>query len=62
MGDSGELDALLREQIAYYRARAIKVPHEPAGLERIGWRIEVRPLAGPFFRGSGGAARDRAQP
>jgi demethylmenaquinone methyltransferase/2-methoxy-6-polyprenyl-1,4-benzoquinol methylase len=37
--------------------RAVKVPHEPADLERrlerLGWRIEVTPTSGPFFWGEG---------
>jgi hypothetical protein len=37
--------------------RIVKVPHRPADLERqlrrIGWRIEVRSTAGPFFWGTG---------
>jgi SAM-dependent methyltransferase len=39
------------------RFRAVKVPLEPASLERslqeLGWNIDVRPLAGPFFLGLG---------
>jgi SAM-dependent methyltransferase len=42
------------------RYRAVKVPHEPAELERrlreLGWDIEVRALPGPFFIGAGGRA------
>ena len=37
--------------------RIVKVPLRPADLERrlvrLGWRIEVRPTAGPFFWGAG---------
>jgi trans-aconitate methyltransferase len=37
--------------------RAVKVPHEPADLERrldrLGWRITVTPTSGPFFWGAG---------
>ncbi len=37
--------------------RAVKVPHTPEELQRrlteLGWQIEVRPLAGPFFLGAG---------
>ncbi len=37
--------------------RAVKVPHEPTGLQQrlasVGWEIEVHPLAGPFFWGAG---------
>ena len=39
------------------RFRAVKVPLEPASLERslqkLGWNIEVTPLAGPFLLGLG---------
>ena len=42
------------------RFRAVKVALEPSSLERslreLGWAIEVRPLAGPFFVGLGGRA------
>jgi len=38
--------------------RLVKVPHEPADLERrlsrIGWRITVHATAGPFYWGAGG--------
>jgi SAM-dependent methyltransferase len=38
--------------------RIVKVPHEPADLERklreLGWDITVTPTAGPFFWGAGG--------
>ena len=37
--------------------RIVKVPHEPADLERrlreLGWEITVTPTAGPFFWGAG---------
>ena len=37
--------------------RIVKVPHEPADLERrlreLGWDVTVRPTAGPFFWGAG---------
>jgi SAM-dependent methyltransferase len=40
--------------------RIVKVPHEPADLERqlrdLGWAITVTPTAGPFFWGAGGRA------
>jgi demethylmenaquinone methyltransferase/2-methoxy-6-polyprenyl-1,4-benzoquinol methylase len=43
------------------RYRAVKVPHQPAELEQrlagLGWDIEVRALAGPFFIGAGRRAR-----
>ncbi len=42
------------------RFRAVKVALEPRSLERslreLGWVIEVRPLADPFFPGPGGRA------
>jgi hypothetical protein len=42
------------------RFRAVKVALEPRSLERslreLGWVIEARPLAGPFFPGLGGRA------
>jgi hypothetical protein len=38
--------------------RAVKVPHEPADLERrlarLGWRIAVTQTSGPFYWGAGG--------
>jgi SAM-dependent methyltransferase len=41
--------------------RIVKVPHEPADLERrlreLGWEITVTPTAGPFFWGAGNRAR-----
>ena len=41
--------------------RIVKVPHEPADLERqlrsLGWDITVTPTAGPFFWGAGNRAR-----
>jgi SAM-dependent methyltransferase len=40
--------------------RIVKVPHDPAGLERqlrqLGWDITVTPTAGPFFWGAGSRA------
>ncbi len=40
--------------------RAVKVPHEPAELEErlagLGWRVAVKPTAGPFYWGTGGLA------
>lgn len=40
--------------------RIVKVPHEPADLERqlrgLGWDITVTPTAGPFFWGAGNRA------
>jgi demethylmenaquinone methyltransferase/2-methoxy-6-polyprenyl-1,4-benzoquinol methylase len=42
--------------------RLVKVPYQPAALEerlaRLGWRIRVKPLFGPFFWGAGSAAPD----
>lgn len=44
--------------------RAVKVPHEPADLERrlarIGWQVRVAPTRGPFFWGAGSPGRDAA--
>ncbi|HEV2252116.1 MAG TPA: class I SAM-dependent methyltransferase [Streptosporangiaceae bacterium] len=41
--------------------RIVKVPHEPADLERqlrsLGWDITVTPAAGPFYWGAGHRAR-----
>jgi trans-aconitate methyltransferase len=43
------------------RYRAVKVPHDPAELERrlarLGWEIEVTALAGPFYIGAGRRAK-----
>jgi len=40
--------------------RLVKVPHQPADLERrlsqIGWRITVHATSGPFYWGAGGRA------
>jgi SAM-dependent methyltransferase len=45
------------------RYHAVKVPHTPASLQarlrRIGWSIDVRYLAAPFFWGAGGRASPR---
>jgi trans-aconitate methyltransferase len=45
--------------------RIVKVPHEPADLERrlreLGWDITVTPTAGPFFSGSGNRAEAPGQ-
>jgi SAM-dependent methyltransferase len=45
--------------------RIVKVPHEPADLERqlreLGWDITVTPTVGPFFWGAGGRARTLAR-
>jgi len=42
--------------------RIVKVPHEPADLERqlreLGWNITVTPTAGPFFWGAGNRQED----
>lgn len=41
--------------------RLVKVPHQPADLERrlrqLGWRITVRSTAGPFYWGAGSRSR-----
>ena len=46
--------------------RIVKVPHEPADLERqlraLGWDITVTPTAGPFFWGAGNRAGTPAPP
>jgi SAM-dependent methyltransferase len=43
--------------------RIVKVPHEPADLERrlreLGWDVTVMPTAGPFFWGAGGPRQPR---
>jgi trans-aconitate methyltransferase len=45
--------------------RLVKVPYTPAALEerlkRLGWRIRVTPLFGPFFWGAGSADRARGK-
>lgn len=44
--------------------RLVKVPHQPADLERrlrqLGWDIKVTSTAGPFYWGAGSRARRRA--
>lgn len=54
----GEQSSTIRRRLADGTAyRIVKVPHRPAelerDLERIGWRVTVRPTAGPFFWGAG---------
>jgi SAM-dependent methyltransferase len=53
--DSPVVQRKLNDGSAY---RVVKVPHEPADLERqlagLGWRVEVHPTAGPFYWGAGG--------
>jgi demethylmenaquinone methyltransferase/2-methoxy-6-polyprenyl-1,4-benzoquinol methylase len=56
----GEGSSTIRRRLTDGAAyRAVKVPHTPAGLEqrldRLGWRITVKQLAGPFFCGAGTA-------
>jgi demethylmenaquinone methyltransferase/2-methoxy-6-polyprenyl-1,4-benzoquinol methylase len=45
--------------------RLVKVPYQPVALEeqleRLGWRIKVRPLFGPFFWGAGSADPTRGR-
>ena len=45
--------------------RLVKVPHQPADLERqlreLGWRIKVTPTAGPFYWGAGFPPRPRSE-
>jgi SAM-dependent methyltransferase len=52
--DSSTISRKLDDGTAF---RAVKVPHEPAQLERrlaeLGWRIRVHRLPGPFFWGTG---------
>jgi trans-aconitate methyltransferase len=52
---SSKIERRLRDGRRY---RAVKVALEPESLEQslrdLGWTIEVRPLAGPFFLGAGG--------
>jgi demethylmenaquinone methyltransferase/2-methoxy-6-polyprenyl-1,4-benzoquinol methylase len=54
---SATIQRRLRDGTAY---RIVKVPHQPRDLERqlerIGWRITVRPTSGPFFWGAGNRA------
>ncbi len=57
----GEDSAVIRRQLTDGTAyRAVKVSHKPEELERrlarLGWRISVAPLAGPFFWGVGSRA------
>jgi SAM-dependent methyltransferase len=51
---SSVIERRLTDGTAY---RIVKVPHQPADLERqlerIGWRIKVHPTSGPFFWGTG---------
>lgn len=51
---SSTIQRRLTDGTAY---RIVKVPHQPADLERrleqIGWRVTVRPTSGPFFWGAG---------
>jgi 2-polyprenyl-3-methyl-5-hydroxy-6-metoxy-1,4-benzoquinol methylase len=54
----GPSSSIIRRQVPDGTAfRLVKVPHEPADLERelsqLGWRIKVSETAGPFFWGSG---------
>jgi demethylmenaquinone methyltransferase/2-methoxy-6-polyprenyl-1,4-benzoquinol methylase len=54
----GEQSATIRRRLLDGTAfRAVKVPHTPeelrARLEKLGWRITVTTLAGPFFWGEG---------
>jgi trans-aconitate methyltransferase len=53
--DSSTIRRELKDGTAF---RAVKVPHEPAALERrltaLGWDIAVHATAGPFYWGAGG--------
>jgi trans-aconitate methyltransferase len=55
--DSSTIRRRLKDGTAF---RAVKVPHEPAELERrlhdLGWDIAVTATDGPFFWGAGGRA------
>ena len=57
----GEQSTTIRRRVADGRAfRIVKVPHEPAALERrlaeLGWSVAVTSVAGMFYRGEGGRA------
>ena len=57
----GERSATIRRRLSDGRDfRIVKVPHEPAALERrlaeLGWNIAVRAVAGTFYLGEGGRA------
>ena len=57
----GERSATIRRRLSDGREfRILKVPHEPAALERrlaeIGWSIAVTAVAGTFYLGEGGRA------
>jgi 2-polyprenyl-3-methyl-5-hydroxy-6-metoxy-1,4-benzoquinol methylase len=54
----GESSSTIRRRLKDGTAhRAVKVPHQPAELERklaaIGWHVKVTPTSGPFFWGAG---------
>ena len=54
----GERSSTIRRRLTDGSAfRAVKVPHTAESLERriqaLGWRVQVRHLAGPFFWGEG---------
>lgn len=54
----GEASSTIRRHLNDGSAyRAVKVPHQPAALERrlarLGWRFDVTQTAGPFFWGAG---------
>ena len=58
----GEQSSTIRRRLCDGSAyRAVKVPHEPAELERrlarLGWRIAVTRTSGPFYWGAGRRAR-----
>jgi demethylmenaquinone methyltransferase/2-methoxy-6-polyprenyl-1,4-benzoquinol methylase len=55
---AGPLSSTIRRQIPDGTAyRLVKVPHQPADLERrlqqLGWKIKVHATAGPFYWGAG---------
>ena len=58
----GEASSTIRRQLDDGTSyRAVKVPYRPADLEqrltRLGWRIHVTQTSGPFYWGTGTAAR-----
>ncbi|MPZ25699.1 MAG: methyltransferase domain-containing protein [Micromonosporaceae bacterium] len=57
----GERSSIIQRRLPDGTAyRIVKVPHQPADLERqlerIGWRIQVHSTSGPFFWGTGSRA------
>lgn len=57
----GERSTVIRRRLLDRSAyRIVKVPHQPADLERelgqMGWRVKVHPTSGPFYWGAGSRA------